>query len=147
MYKRQALLRSALEESGRVAVVTVSLRTRVTVAVLRVEGKAIVLQTLLWPDEVREPDFAVLEAKAEVTDSEQAMAAMLVESLSGDFDPEAYEDTYEQAVREVVEAKLAGGEVKEPEDKPEESAEVVDLLAALQASVDRAKKARGEAAS
>ena len=75
------------------------------------------------------------------------MAAMLVESLSGDFDPEAYEDTYEQAVREVVEAKLAGGEVKEPEDKPEESAEVVDLLAALQASVDRAKKARGEAAS
>ncbi|MCI0153505.1 Ku protein [Dermacoccus nishinomiyaensis] len=144
--KPYALLRSALEESGRVAVVTVSLRTRVTVAVLRVEGKAIVLQTLLWPDEVREPDFAVLEAKAEVTDSEQAMAAMLVESLSGDFDPEAYEDTYEQAVREVVEAKLAGGEVKEPEDKPEESAEVVDLLAALQASVDRAKKARGEAA-
>ena len=99
--KPYALLRSALEESGRVAVVTVSLRTRVTVAVLRVEGKAIVLQTLLWPDEVRE----------------------------------------------VVEAKLAGGEVKEPEDKPEESAEVVDLLAALQASVDRAKKARGEAAS
>ena len=145
--KPYALLRSALEESGRVAVVTVSLRTRVTVAVLRVEGKAIVLQTLLWPDEVREPDFAVLEEKTEVTDAEQAMAAMLVESLSGDFDPEAYEDTYEQAVREVVEAKLAGGEVKEPEDKPEESAEVVDLLAALQASVDRAKKARGEAAS
>lgn len=143
--KPYALLRSALEESGRVAVVTVALRTRVTVAVLRVHEDALVLQTLLWPDEVREPDFAVLAEATQVSDAEQAMAAMLVESLSGDFDPDAYEDEYEQAVKKVVEAKLAGGEVHEPEAEKEESAEVVDLLAALQASVERAKKARGEA--
>lgn len=143
--KPYALLRSALEESGRVAVVTVAIRTRVTVAVLRVHEDTLVLQTLLWPDEVREPDFAVLAEKSEVTDAERAMAAMLVESLSGDFDPSAYEDEYEQAVKQLVEAKLAGGEVHEPDAEKEESAEVVDLLAALQASVDRAKKARGEA--
>lgn len=143
--KPYALLRSALEESGRVAVVTVALRTRVTVAVLRVHEDALVLQTLLWPDEVRAPDFAVLADTPEVTDAEASMAAMLVESLSGDFDPNAYEDQYEQAVRAVVEAKLAGGEVAETQPAAEESAEVVDLMAALKASVERAKKARGEA--
>ena len=143
--KPYALLRSALEESGRVAVVTVALRTRVTVAILRVHDEALALQTLLWPDELREPDFAVLSDTPEVTDAESAMAAMLVESLSGDFDPNSYEDHYEQAVRQVVEAKLAGGEVQENPAPQEETAEVVDLLAALQASVERAKKARGEA--
>lgn len=143
--KPYALLRSALEESGRVAVVTVALRTRQTVAILRVHDDALVLQALLWPDEVREPDFAVLGETTDVTDAERSMAAMLVESLSGDFEPEAFEDGYEQAIKAVVRAKLDGGEVTQPQEEGEQSAEVVDLLFALQASVDRAKKARGEA--
>ena len=146
--KPYELLRSALEETDRVAIVTISIRTRMTIAVLRVRGGVIALQTLLWPDEVREADFGVL-ADAEETPAkpaELAMAQMLVESLAGDYEPSDYVDDYEQAVKDVVRAKLDGGEVQAPQDADEgESAQVVDLLAALQQSVDRAKAARGEA--
>lgn len=146
--KPYLLLRDALEQADRVALVTVSLRTRMTVGVLRVREGVITLQTMLWPDEVRAPDFAVLGdvEDAELKPNEQAMAQMLVDSLAGDFDPEEYEDDYAAAVRAVVEAKLAGGEVTAPpEEHGDAGGEVVDLLAALQASVDRAKKSRGEA--
>ncbi len=148
--KPYELLRAALEETDRVAIVTISIRTRMTVAVLRVRDNAIALQTMLWPDEVRAPDFGVLQeaAEAPTKPAELAMAQMLVESLSGDYEPEDYVDDYEQAVKQVVQAKLDGGEVSTPEqDDDEGSAQVVDLLAALQQSVDRAKAARGEAPS
>lgn len=148
--KPYLLLRDALEQADRVALVTVSLRTRMTVGVLRVRDGVITLQTMLWPDEVRAPDFAVLGdiEDAELKPNEQAMAQMLVDSLAGDFDPEEYEDDYAAAVRTLVEAKLAGGEVTAaPEDQDDSGGEVVDLLAALQASVDRAKRSRGEETS
>lgn len=146
--KPYELLRSALEETDRVAIVTISIRTRMTIAVLRVRGGVIALQTLLWPDEVREADFGVLDDADEspAKPAELAMAQMLVESLAGDYEPDDYVDDYEQAVKEVVRAKLDGGEVKAPQDEDEgDSAQVVDLLAALQQSVDRAKASRGEA--
>ena len=146
--KPYELLRAALEETDRVAIVTISIRTRMTIAVLRVRGGVIALQTLLWPDEVREADFGVLD-DAEATPTkpaELAMAQMLVESLAGDYEPSDYVDDYEQAVKDVVRAKLDGGEVQAPLEEDEgDSAQVVDLLAALQQSVDRAKASRGEA--
>lgn len=143
--KPYALLRDALLQTDRVALVTITIRTRMTVAVLRVRDEVIALQTMLWPDEVRAPEFGVLDdADLSVKPAETAMAQMLVESLSGDYDPEEYTDDYEQAVHEVVEAKLAGGEVKAAPEPQEEGGQVVDLLAALQQSVDRAKAARGE---
>lgn len=146
--KPYVLLREALQQTDRMALVTVSLRTRMTVAVLRVRDDAIVLQTLLWPDEVREADFAVLqEDSGKPKKAEVEMAHMLVESMSGDYDPSEYHDDYEAAVKELVEAKLEGGEVKELPEAKEPEGEVVDLLAALKKSVDRAKKSRGEAAS
>lgn len=143
--KPYILLREALNSSDRVALVTVSLRTRMTPAVLRVKDDVIALQTLLWPDEIRAADFGVLaEADDTIKPQEQSMAQMLVDSLAGDYEPDEYEDDYESAVRAVVEAKLAGGEVKAAPEPEESGGEVVDLLAALQQSVARAKKGRGE---
>jgi DNA end-binding protein Ku len=147
--KAYGLLREALRESDRVAVVTVSVRTRMTMAVLRVMGDAILLQTLLWPDEVR--DAGQLDHLGEVSEpkkAEIAMARMLVESMAGDFEPEGHVDDYKEAVEALVASKIEGGEVTESPDAEDEaeSGEVVDLLAALQRSVDRAKKSRGAGA-
>ena len=144
--KPYALLREALKDADRVAVVTVALRQRTTTAVLRVRsterGDVIVLQTMMWPDEVRVPDFSV--EVGEVKDAEVSMAKMLVETLSGNFDPTEFEDDYAEAVEAVVKAKLEGGEVHRTETSTKSSGEVVDLLAALQRSVAAAKKSRGE---
>jgi len=144
--KPYALLRQALQDADRMAVVTVALRQRTTVAVLRVReteaGDVIVLQTMMWPDEVRVPDFSV--EVGEVKDAEVKMAKMLVETLAGDFDPAEFEDDYAGAVEALVKAKIEGGEVERTPTSTKTSGEVVDLLAALQRSVDAAKKGRGE---
>ena len=143
--KPYALLRDALKASDRMAVVTVSIRTRMTIAVLRVRDEVIVMQTMLWPDEVRSPEFVGLgDAETEAKPAELAMANMLVESLAGDYDPDDYEDDYQQAVDALVKAKLEGGAVQEAPAAKDTSGEVVDLLAALQRSVERAKASRGE---
>ena len=144
--KPYALLREALKEVDRVAVVTVSIRTRMTPAVLRVRDDVIVMQTMLWPDEVRKPDFAGLDATDHAAKpNELKMAKLLVETLAGDYDADDYEDDYQKAVEALVQAKLEGGEVKALDEPKKSAGEVVDLLAALQRSVDAAKTARGEA--
>jgi DNA end-binding protein Ku len=143
--KPYVLLREALESENRMAIVTVSIRTRMTMAVLRVRDGVIVMQTMLWPDEVRSADFAHVDQAEPVNDREMAMARLLIEQLAGDYDPDDYEDDYAAAVRELVAAKVAGGEVRAPAAAAEESGEVVDLLAALAKSVEKAKAARGEA--
>ncbi|WP_166136561.1 non-homologous end joining protein Ku [Nocardioides ochotonae] len=142
--KPYALLRQALLEADRMAVVTVALRQRTSVAVLRVRADVIVLQTMMWPDEVRTPDFNVNGGEAKP--AEVKMATMLVETLAGDFDPADYEDDYAEAVEALVKAKVEGGEVRRTPTSTKSSGEVVDLLAALQRSVDAAKKGRGEEA-
>lgn len=140
--KPYALLRQALVDADRMAVVTVALRQRTTIAVLRVRDDIIVLQTMMWPDEVRRPDFSV-EA-GDVKPSEVKMAQLLVDTLAGDFDADEFEDDYAEAVEAVVQAKIAGGEVRRTETSTKSSGEVVDLLAALQRSVEAARTARGE---
>jgi DNA end-binding protein Ku len=144
--KPYALLRQALLEADRMAVVTVALRQRTSLAVLRVrqteKGDVIVMQTLMWPDEIRTPDFSVESGEAKA--SEVKMAKMLVETLADDFDPTEFEDDYAGAVEALVTAKIEGGEVKRTETSTKSSGEVVDLLAALQKSVAAAKSARGE---
>jgi DNA end-binding protein Ku len=143
--KPYALLREALKEADRVAVVTVSIRTRMTTAVLRVRDDVIVMQTMLWPDEVRKPDFAGLDATEHAaTANELKMAKLLVETLAGDYDASEFDDDYAKAVEALVAAKLEGGEVKAVEQPKKTTGEVVDLLAALQRSVDAAKTSRGE---
>ncbi|WP_432565335.1 non-homologous end joining protein Ku [Kineococcus sp. SYSU DK003] len=147
--KPYALLREALEETERMAVVKVALRQRESIAVLRVRDKAIVLQTMLWPDEIREADFEVLETDVDLRPQERKMAASLVESLAGDFHPEEFEDDYAVAVKKLVEARLEDAEAA-PTSIAEEGAgggkrggEVVDLLTALQRSVERARGGSG----
>jgi DNA end-binding protein Ku len=145
--KPYALLREALRETDRMAVVKVALRQRETLAVLRVRDNVICLQTMLWPDEVRAADFDILDAGVELRPQETAMAASLVESLAGDFDPDEFSDDYAAALRELIEAKVSSGEVRQPPTEAEEEGrggEVVDLLTALQRSVDRARARRGE---
>ncbi|MDV3220141.1 Ku protein, partial [Intrasporangium sp.] len=146
--KPYVLLRDALEKADRMALVTVSIRTRMTLAVLRVREGVIVLQTLLWADEVRQPEFDFLSEDTHATDKELAMASSLVDSLAGDYEPEEFEDDYSEAVEALVASKIEGGELKEAPAPEAEESEVVDLLAALQRSVDKAKAAKsGSAAS
>ncbi|WP_298801879.1 Ku protein [uncultured Pseudokineococcus sp.] len=146
--KPYTLLREALRATDRVAVVKVALRQRESLALLRVRDDVISLQTLLWPDEVREASFDVLSSEVELRPQETTMAASLVESLAGDFDPDAFTDGYAAAVTELVEAKISAGDVRRPpaegEEEAGEGAQVVDLLSALQRSVDRARRDRGE---
>ena len=142
--KPYVLLREALVKTDRMAVVKLAMRQRETLAVLRVRDDVIVLQTMLWPDEIRAADFDVLGEDVEIRDAELTMAMSLIESLAADFEPDSFEDAYATAVAALVDSKLAGTPLPEvaPEEAP--SAEVVDLLTALQRSVDAAKKARGE---
>ncbi len=139
--KPYALLRQALVDADRMAVVTVALRQRTSIAVLRVRDDVIVLQTMMWPDEIRVPDFSV--DAGEVKDAEVKMATMLVETLAGDFDAAEFEDDYAGAVTALVKTKIEGGELTRTPTSTKSSGEVVDLLAALQRSVDAAKSSRG----
>ena len=143
--KPYVLLREALEQTDRMAVVKVALRQRESLAVLRVRGNVIVLQTMLWPDEIREPAFDLLDTKVELRSQEVAMAASLVDSLASEFDPSVFEDEYAAAVQTLVETKLQGGDVREltsGDSIPDDDAQVLDLLAALQRSVDDANGSR-----
>jgi DNA end-binding protein Ku len=139
--KPYALLRQALVDADRMALVTVSLRNRMSLAVLRVRDDVIVLQTMMWPDEIRKADFATVDA-SEAKPAEVKMANMLVETLAGDFEPDEYEDDYREAVEALVKAKIEGGEIKAPPKQRKTGGEVVDLLAALQRSVEAAQSSR-----
>jgi DNA end-binding protein Ku len=146
--KPYVLLARALEESGKVAVVKVALRQREALAAVRVRDGVFVLETMLWPDEIRDADFGFMDEEVEVRPQELAMAGTLIESLSGEFDPNAFHDSYREALEQVIDAKAAGDEVVPPPARPDTGGAVVDLMAALRASVDAAKKGRvGDAKS
>jgi DNA end-binding protein Ku len=146
--KPYALLREALVETDRMAVVKVALRQKETLAVLRVRDKAILLQTMLWPDEIRTPDFATLDADVELRPQELTMAASLIESMAADFEPDQFTDEYQVEMKALIEAKLDRGEsaqltTQEPAADAGGQGEVIDLLTALQRSVDRARSGAG----
>jgi DNA end-binding protein Ku len=142
--KAYVLLRDTLEESGKVAIVKVALRRREALATLRVREGVLTMETMLWPDEVRKPDFGFLDEHPEVRRQELAMAASLVDSLSGDFDPTDYTDQYREALDSLIDAKIEGRDLVPAPDTTETgvSGKVVDLVAALQASIDAAKRGR-----
>jgi len=142
--KPYALLREALLETDRVAIVKVALRQKENLAVLRVRDKVILLQTMLWPDEIREADFSILDDDIELRPQELKMAASLVESMAADFEPSEFSDSYRETVIELIDAKLERGESAQlPESEETKSTgkkgEVIDLLTALQRSVNRAR--------
>ncbi|MEU7749082.1 Ku protein [Nonomuraea sp. NPDC049158] len=145
--KPYVLLRNALESSGQVAVVKVALRQRESLATLRVRDGVFVLETMYWPDEIRVPDFGFLEEDIEVRAQELKMAESLITTMKADFDATEHHDAYREALQQVIEAKVEGREVIAPPEGEEEAGPAVDLMAALRASVDAAKRERsGESA-
>ena len=139
--KPYVLLRDSLAESELVAIVKITISTREQLAALRVRDNVVVLSTMLWPDEVRTPEFEFLDLDVTIRRQEQAMADSLVRSMAGDFDPSVYSDDFADALKQLIDTKLEGGEVTTPAGAASEDKEdnVVDLMSALQASVDRAK--------
>jgi DNA end-binding protein Ku len=142
--KPYVLLRDSLEKAGKIAIVKVALRQRERLAMLRTRDGVLVLQTLLWPDEVREVRFDFLDADVTVRPQELAMAESYISALSGDFDASEYSDHYREALESVIEAKAAGREVTSPIEQAPDSGQVVDLMDALRRSVAEAKARRGE---
>lgn len=147
--KAYVLLRRTLEETDRTAVVKFALRQRTRLAALRVRDEVLVLQTLLWADEIREAAFPSLDEPAKVSEKELTMSAQLVSSFEADFTPEDYEDEYQVQLRKLVEAKLESGEsvdtaatFGEAAEGDGEGAEVVDLMEALKRSVAESKKSK-----
>jgi DNA end-binding protein Ku len=134
-----ALLRDAMNETGRVGMCKVALRTREALAVLRPHGDYLVLETIHWPDEIKEPAFKGLRDLPEPRPQEVSMAVSLIESLAGDFDPTAERDTYADALRELVNAKAKGAAPPERANAPA-AENVTDLLSALRASVEASRK-------
>ncbi len=143
--KPYVLLRDALRDADRVAIVKIAIRQREQLATLRVREDVLVLNTMLWPDEVRGVDFGFLDEDIETRPAELAMASSLIDSMAGSFKADEFTDNYRAALQEVIDAKVEGREVVAPEETEEAPAAAVDLMAALKASVERAKKARGEA--
>ncbi len=134
-----SLLRDALEDSGKVAIAKVALRQRESLAVLRVREGVLVLETLLWPDEVRATAFPFLDEDIEVRPQELRMASSLIESMTVDFDPDEYHDSYREALQEVVAAKVEGRDIVQPESGAEPAGQPSSLADALRASLAAAK--------
>ena len=149
--KSYVLLARTLAETDRVAIVHFALRNKTRLAALRVKDfskrEVMVIHTLLWPDEIRDPDFPVLDTKVEIKPAELKMAGQVVESMAEDFNPDQFHDDYQDQLKELVEAKLQGGEAFTADEQPtelDESDDVSDLLAKLEASVK--KRQEGSAA-
>ncbi|MEJ2852239.1 MULTISPECIES: non-homologous end joining protein Ku [unclassified Saccharothrix] len=139
------LLRTALEQSGQLAVVKITIRQRETLAMLRAREDLLVMHTMLWPDEIRKPEFDFLDGETEVRPQELKMASSLVESMAGSFDPGDFTDDYTEAMQKLIEAKAEGAELPE-QPEAEDTGEVIDLMTALERSVEQARSARGESA-
>jgi DNA end-binding protein Ku len=138
--KAYALLRQAMEEDGRVGIAKVSFRDREHLAALRFKDDSFVLETMFWPDEIRQSSFDELGKAAKVKPrlQEIQMAKTLIENLTDEFDPTQYKDEYREALLKIVEAKVEGKEIEAPPE-PEET-KVVDLMEALKASVEATKE-------
>jgi DNA end-binding protein Ku len=145
--KPYVLLRDALEQSDKVAVVKVALRQREQLATLRVRDGVFVLETMLWPDEIRTPEFGFLDEDIEVRPQELTMAGSLIDSLTADFDPSQYTDEYREALEAVISAKVEGQEIVQPAAEQPQGGAVLDLMAALRASVEAAKGKGSSAAA
>jgi DNA end-binding protein Ku len=156
--KSYLLLRQTLQDAEQLAVVKVTLRSRTRLAVLRVHGKILMVQTLRWADEIREADFEGVGSRAKISAQELDMAAKLVEAYSGDFEPEQYEDDYQAELQKLIDLKVKRGETVDPAEAfPQEAdgddeerdgeGKVIDLMAALEKSVAATRSRRTKGSS
>jgi DNA end-binding protein Ku len=146
--KAYTLLRRTLEETDRTAIVQFSLRQKTRLGALRPRDKVLMLQSLLWDDEVREADFASLNADVRVSAQELKMSSSLVDNMATDFAPDKFSDEYQEQLRTLIAAKLEQGDKLDTaatfgeEGEKADEAEVIDLLEALRQSVERNRAAR-----
>ncbi|GAA1932768.1 Ku protein [Brevibacterium antiquum] len=147
--KAYLLLRQTLEDTERTAIVKITLRTRTRLAILRVCGKVLMIQTLRWADEIRDVDFKGVNSQAKISKKEMEMSAKLVESYSEDFTPEEFNDDYQDELRKLIDAKIDKGETLDlekafpDEDEDEEpGGDVIDLMEALRKSVDTSRSSK-----
>jgi DNA end-binding protein Ku len=146
--KAYALLRKTLEDEERTAIVEFALRQKTRLAALRVRGNVLVLQTMLWHDEIREADFPSLDQTPRISDRELQLSSALMESFAGDFEPEKFTDEYQVELRKLIDAKLEQGESVDTaatfgeEEEKKGGGEVIDLMEALQRSVERSRSSK-----
>jgi DNA end-binding protein Ku len=139
--KPYQLLRKALEATGRMAIAKIALRDREHLAALHPHGTGLLMNTLNWPDEIRSMEgLKGLDGEVKINPKELEMAKALIESLADTFDPSRYKDEYKEAVMKVVQAKIDGDVIEAPAQP--QTAKVMDLMEALRASVEQAKKSR-----
>jgi DNA end-binding protein Ku len=136
--KAYALLREALSDDGRVGIAKVSFRDKEHLATIRVHDRMLVLETMYWPDEIREPAFEELDKDIKIRPQEVQMAKSLVENLTDEWNPDEFKDEYREALMGIVEKKVAGEEI-EVIEAPEPT-KVLDLMEALKQSVESTKK-------
>jgi DNA end-binding protein Ku len=141
--KAYTLLRRTLEDSDRTAIVRFALRQKTRLGALRVRGDVLMLQSLLWDDEVREAHFEALDETVRISAKEREMAAALVDSFASDFSPEDFHDDYQEQLAKLIDAKLKQGDsldtdatFGEVHDEDVGGGEVIDLMDALRRSVD-----------
>lgn len=135
--KAYRLLERALTEAGKVGLAKISIRDKERLATLRVRDGVFVLETMHWPDEIREAQFDELEKAPEIRKQELEMARNLINNLAADFDPEEFKDEYRLRLEEAIQSKIEGEEIAVPPAK--EPTKVVDLMEALKASVEATK--------
>lgn len=137
--KAYSLLRKALQESEKVGLAKIIIRSKEQMAVIRVYENSLVMETIHFPDEVRSAaDVPNVPAEEKVTEKELDTAIMLIDQLTTTFNPEKYTDDYRTALMELIESKRSGKEIVTPVEK-EQKSNVTDLMAALQASIDKTK--------
>jgi Ku protein, prokaryotic len=140
--KAFALLKEVLQDKGLTAICKIVIRDREALAALDPFENTMLLSTLYWPDEIRAlGELDIPDEEIEFKPAEKKMAAQLIEAMTGEFDPAAYRDEYREALMQVIESKIEGRDTVElePADEP---TKLVDLMAALQASVNAATSAR-----
>jgi DNA end-binding protein Ku len=139
--KVYSLLYEALRESNKAGIATVVMRNREYLVAVKPEGEVLALHTLHWADEVRDPrrELPNLPENVRLAEQELKTAHQLIDALSIDWDPQEYRDTYQEKVAELLQAKSAGGEVEKGAPPPK-STDVLDLMNALQTSVEQSKK-------
>lgn len=145
--KAYRLLADALEAEGQVGIAKIALRDNERLATIRLKDDVFVLETMHWPDEIREASFEELDRKVQVRDNEVKMARQLIQQLSDSFRPDEFHDEYRERLQALAEQKIEGQEITVAAAPDEEPAKVVDLMEALKASVDQAKQKRSAGGS
>ncbi|WP_424463972.1 Ku protein [Pseudoclavibacter helvolus] len=145
--KAYVLLRRTLEKTDRTAIVHFSLRQKSRLGALRTRGDVLMLQSLLWDDEVREAKFPSLDERVRISAKELKMSASLVDSFAADFAPDRFTDDYQEQLQQLIDAKLAEGDALdtaatfgEPDGEEDGGGEVIDLMEALRRSIDKGKR-------